>query len=90
MFRLEPSLSLMQTNENATPHFGAAVSARIKDRRLTLREVAAAADIPLTTLHRRLRAEYMGFTYGELSRLSRVLGTTAGALVTEFEKGEAA
>ena len=63
---------------------------RIQARGLTLREVAESTGIPLTTLHRRLRTESMGFKLGELSRIAELLGTTAGAIVTEFERGAAA
>lgn len=81
-------MDLTPTHE--TQDFGAQVSALIKGRGLTLREVSAAADIPLATLHRRLRSQSMRFTLGELARLAAVLGTTAGAIVTEFEKQAAA
>jgi len=68
-----------------TRHFGAEVAARIKANGYTLREVAEGAEIPLSTLHRRLGTESMSFTLGELSRIAALLNTTAGAIVTEFE-----
>jgi uncharacterized protein YjgD (DUF1641 family) len=67
-------------------HFGAQVEARIKASGLVLREVSESARIPLATLHRRLKDPEMSFALGELSRLAKVLGTTAGEIVTEFER----
>jgi len=75
----------MQGNPTPERHFGAEVAGRIKAKGLTLREVADGADIPLSTLHRRLGAESMSFTLGELSRIALLLNTTAGAIVTEYE-----
>lgn len=66
-------------------HFGEEVAARIKAHGLTYRDVSQATGIPLTTLHRRLTAESMAFTLAELARIAHLLGTTAGAIVTEFE-----
>jgi predicted transcriptional regulator len=66
-------------------HFGEQVAELIAARGLSLRDVSDAADIPLTTLHRRLKAEHMAFNLGELHRIAVTLGTTAGAIVTDWE-----
>jgi predicted transcriptional regulator len=66
-------------------HFGEQVAALIAARGLTLREVSVAAGIPLTTLHRRLNSAHPAFNLGELHSVARILGTSAGAIVTEWE-----
>ena len=65
---------------------GAHVAALIQQRGYTLREFAEATDIPLVTLHRRLRSQSVRFTYSELARAAAALGTTAGAIITAFEE----
>ena len=76
----------MDTPPTRTEHFGDQVAARIEASGLSIRAVSEATGIPLTTLHRRLRAESMSFTLGELTRIASLLGTTAGAIVTDFER----
>lgn len=84
MFRSEPTVVRM--NQNPTQrHFGEMVAAHLTAAGMTLRDVSALADIPLATLHRRLRSQSMSFTLGELDRIARALGTTASALVGEWE-----
>lgn len=83
VFHLECNVTHM--NQTPPRHFGDQVAARIQSQGLTLRAVSDATGIPLTTLHRRLKTEDMSFTVGELSRIADLLGTTAGAIVTEFE-----
>lgn len=68
-----------------TRHFGAEVEARIKASGLTYREIQDETGIPLATLNRYLKSPDMTFRLGELSRLAVLLGTTAGAIITEFE-----
>lgn len=76
----------MDTNRSTEQHhFGEQVEALIAAKGLSIRGVAEATGIPLTTLHRKLRFEAMAFTVGELLRIADVLGTTAGAIVTDFE-----
>ena len=70
-------------------HFGQHVSSLLADRGISLREAAAQTDIPLSTLHRRLRSQSMTFTLGELTRVAALLDTTAGTLVSAFEDAAA-
>ena len=76
----------MDTTTDTGSHFGGQVAARLKAAGYTLRDVSAATDIPLTTLHRRLRSQSMAFTLGELTRIAALLGTSASALVSAFEE----
>lgn len=75
----------MSQNPAPRRHFGEQVAALIQEQGLTLRDASEQAAIPLTTLHRRLNAESLSFTLGELTRLAAVLGTTASALVSQYE-----
>jgi len=87
---MEPMLVRMHQNPpQQGRHFGAQVEARIQAAGLTLREVEAQAGVPLATLHRYLKSPDMAFRLGELARVAEVLGTTAGAIVTEFEQAAA-
>jgi predicted transcriptional regulator len=74
-----------ETNPTPSRHFGARVEALIKARGLVLDDIVEQTGIPKTTLHRRLKSPHMSFNLGELSQVAEVLGTTAGAIVTEWE-----
>lgn len=76
---------MRQTTNQQSRHFGAEVEARIQAKGLTLRDVVDETGIPLATLHRKLKREDMSFTLAELRLIAGTLGTTAGAIVTEFE-----
>lgn len=73
-------------NQNPPRHFGEQVAARITAQGYSLRAAAEATDIPWSTLQRRLRSESLSFTLGELTRIAELLGTTAGAIVSEYER----
>jgi hypothetical protein len=61
------------------------ISGHIEDRGLTLRQVSDATSIPLTTLHRRLRADTDHFRVNELAALAALFGIAPSALLTESE-----
>lgn len=84
---MKPTLFHMNQNPR---HFGEYIAGRLAGHG-DLRELAAATRIPLTTLHRRLHSANMDdFKLGELVSIADLLGITTGALVTEYERGDAA
>lgn len=74
---------------SSTPSLGEALQTRMVEQRLSLQELSKRSRVPLTTLDRKLNVEPDKFTLSELRRIAWVLGTTAGALVTEHEAGAA-
>jgi predicted transcriptional regulator len=76
----------VKQNTTQERHFGAQVEALIKAKGLALRDASDVALIPLATLHRRLKDPEMSFTLGELTRLAKALDTTAGSIITDWER----
>jgi transcriptional regulator with XRE-family HTH domain len=73
-------------HQNQPPsHFGAEVAARIKAAGLTYDDVCEGARIPKATLSRRLNDPTPSFNVGELHRIAALLGTTAGAILSDIE-----
>ena len=66
-------------------HLGEDLQGRMADQGITLQEMARRSCVPVSTLNRKLNVEPDKFTLSELRRIAWVLGTTAGALVTEHE-----
>lgn len=72
---------------NQTPlplnRVGRLVEERRKDRNLSLRDLAGQSSVPLSTLHRNINAG--GWRLEDLERVTKVLGTTPGAILAEAE-----
>lgn len=59
------------------------ISRRLAETGMSIREAAAKAGIPATTLNRRLTSTSSPFTVTELSDLASVLGTTPISLLRD-------